>query len=455
MSALSTPSGDYVKHASFRIFLLYLMIYSIPFSGMRDIMPLGELSGEGFFYTSLLFMIVSIFHLLVFGVKNIQEFVRPFKFHSAYILIILLSFFLNFSSIFENYYGSRSGFSKFATSLLVLSYYMALSGFFVLLAKRIGYERFVSCVSTAFTHLSWAILLVSVLEVVGWYVLEVKSILTYFRSSYSLVASTTPFRISGFSMEPSFYAMSILTCIPWVFRSYVLQRRWYQGALLFMLFALCILSGSRTAYVSIAFLVSIFISFWFRPLRSISTYTFPLLVMSLFVFGLIIPYYFGNNVSPHDSVSNITRSIIGAKSIDLGIENFLGVGFGQVPFHLPDMQEHSFSYSWELLNFFTGDRYGEAVPLYSWYARTFGEFGPIGYLIIMCYWVFITIKFSPVSTGKLSEMDLNRMMGLSLLILFLSFGWSSDSLRSPSLWIGTIILCASSSYGMKVYRSLI
>lgn len=416
--------------------ILYgLLIFSIPFNGLIEIIPVGEFSGDGFFYMSLPFNAMMTF-MVITKRKNLPVSVaRPVAMALLFFISVFLLFsVINITRIFENATPLRSGVSKFILSYGAFLYYAFTFVLISVMASIMGTQQFVSltvqscCLSAAF------MVIVSLFEVLGWFNSVARGALIGFRNIFTSQPIRIPFRISGVSYEPSFFGISMLLMMPWV-AEYAKQKRNLSARMLFIFLAFfCVISGSRTAVLGIAAFLIIQVLMK-SPWRSAFYITIGIPATSA-VLGLLIPIIAFEHVDSFSSVSNVTRSFLTSRAVMLGIDNPFGVGFGQVPFYLVQQMDSSIRNSWELESWYSGSRAGELSPVFTWYGRTIGEIGIVGYALCTA---FISIKmFALAKYGKmLTDETLERMLFhvfSGYVAIFLAVGLSSDSYKFLPFW---------------------
>lgn len=418
-------------------FALYLMIFCLPFNGLRPVLDIGELSRDGFFFGSL-------FYLAVFAVRLLSDtrgifragFSLP-KVHLVYLALILGSLFASFYIIAENAYGSRTGFEKYFVSLSTYLYYLFLSSVLYLNAKMVGIERFTSWCAGAFTIVGVFLTIVCAIEIASWYFTPLRSVMLEFRSLFADNPLRRPFRLSGVSLEPSFNAFALLACVPWaIFRSASSGRLRYK-LLATALLALCVVSAARTAYVGLAIMAVTYLltTGVLRRMLPAGLDGAALIAMT-FAVGVAFPVLASANIGADSTISDASRGYLMMGALSAGLDNFWGQGFGQASFYLVRNVSSAVQYSWELLDFYRGARHGELPPLFSWYARTFGEFGVVGYVILGVSFSLAARRFFRVGHAASDPFTRQLFILAALLVAqFLAIAFSIDSVRVPQFWL--------------------
>ncbi|SCM77657.1 membrane hypothetical protein [uncultured Pleomorphomonas sp.] len=420
--------------------LLYFLIFTLPFNGLRPILDVGELSREGFFYGSLIYIIFTIPIIAQSHGELSRAIGRIFRIQYIYLFLIIISFMLNIESAYNNVYSERNGIERFFLSFSTYIYYFSLSCILAFHAIRLGVDRFLEQISRAFVALSCFLIVICSFEIISWYSEPARFILVEFRSLFALNPERTIFRLSGVSLEPSFNAFALLACVPWTaLRAYTSQRKIFY-ALTALLVLLCLMSGARTAYVGLMAMAVIFFLYkGFLKKALPGGLDGAIFVLGMFVVGLLPPFLSFTYINPESTTSNITRAYLMRNAIDAGLDSFSGQGFGQVTFYVVQRASSIIQYSWELRDYFYGSRYGVLPPLFSWYARTFGEFGVVGYMVLAVGFSRVASKIFAV--GHQTEGTLPRsLFFLSAVFLsqFLAMAFSIESIRVPQFWLTSI-----------------
>jgi len=430
--------------AAIQRYLLWLMILALPFNGIVPLLDIGELSREGFFYVSLLYFAASLPTVVRRQQKAgiLAIFLRT---QVVYILLIALSLPLSAYIIANNAYGDRTGFERYFVSVLTYAYYLSLFSLFALHARAMGIERFIDTLSRAFVTLGALLVLVCTIEIASWYSETLNSFMTALRSNFELNPRHTQFRLTGLSLEPSFNAFAMLACMPWIIYRSRFRHRTFCRLLVAVLVVLCLVSGSRTAFVGLAFMAVAYtlVKGMARPVLAPGPdgATF---VICAFILGIAVPVLAYHIVTIDSSISNISRTHFAMGAVEAGLERWVGQGYGQASFYVaenfyPDL----LAYNWELRSFYEGDRLGVLPPLFSWYARSFGEFGPIGYCLLALS--FASSAWRLFRAGARTEDPFTRqlfMLSTLMLAQFLGFAYSIGSLRLVQFWMAWLLMAA-------------
>ncbi|GEM_PF-3599511 len=424
-----------------RRWALYLLILSIPFNGIPAPLQIGELSRDGFFYASLPYLALQVLAWL--QRPRLDIFGPLLRSQGVYIILIVLSLLINLPSILANSYGTRTGMERYVLSVMVFAYYFLLAVALYAHAQNAGVDRFLAWLTRAFTALATGLAALGVVEVISWTVTTIRPAWEAMRRIVAADATIAIGRLSGVSLEPSFNAFALLSCLPCllVFRGKGTSSGRYKMLLVWIILALCLISGSRTALAGLAAMAVAYLltSLWARSLFG-GGLSGMLLVFGAFALGIVIPILAYLQIGPNESISNITRSYLMMGAIQGGGEQVWGQGFGQAGFFVVQVASSAVQYSWELMDFFAGERYGDLPPIFSWYARSFGEFGLLGYVILGVS--FATSSRKMYRLGATTTAPQTRAIFLLAALTFSQFlglAFSIESLRIPQYWLAWVM----------------
>jgi hypothetical protein len=426
--------------------LLQLLVVVIPFNGIRPFLPLGELSSEGFFFASLMYLPCVSVYLLARGSISVRVAKELLFSQATYIVLIAVSLIVAFDEIAANFHGARTGVERYALSTATYVYYLVLSLTICIHACAIGLREFLKVISTGFVALAVFLCVVSTVELMSWYVGPVKNGLTAARELFASVPERPSFRLSGVSLEPSFNAFALLACIPWVILRQVETQSVGLRWLLVGLLIFAVLSGARTAYLGLGMMAAFGVILW-RGLRGKRDAVAAVVagVLACFLLGVLVPPLALSALDEHSSVSNVTRAYLSATAVEGGLSSVPGRGFGQTGFYVVQHVSPAINMSWELLDFYEGNRSSDLPPLFSWYARSLGEFGLIGYVLLSCSVALFVYRFISRALAQRIQMTRSEVAAVAAATLtlaqFLAIGFSIESIRVPQYWLAWI-LCA-------------
>jgi hypothetical protein len=432
---------------------LALLVFSLPFNGIRPILNIGELSMEGMFYASLLyFVLVAPLVLRHFDFRDLGVLLSTQK---VYILLIAASFLVGVGFISANSYGDRHGLERYIFSAGTYGYYLAFFGLLAVQARKVGIPRFINWLTGPFVALGVFLAVLCTIEVVSWFAPDLSDALVALRSTFAVDSKLNPFRLSGISLEPSFNAFAMLLCVPWTVRKAMETGDRKYGLLAAWLLLLCVISGARTAYVGLAFMAVAYLLARGTLKRLLPAgLDGALLVVAAFVAGIAVPMIAFAHIGAASSVSNVSRSYLMNAATQAGFESPFGQGYGQVTFFVVQRMSAVIQYSWELIDFYRGSRYGVLPPLFSWYARTFGEFGLFGYAILGFGFALVAKRVFAIGHAATDGFTHQLFIVSSLLLAqFIAIGFSIESVRVPQYWFAWLSVSLLLAYAQSRERS--
>lgn len=424
---------------------IHILVLALPFNGLRPLLDVGELSGEGFFYGSIVYTAIVAPMLLAGRQSLFPALISLLKIQSVYIVCIIVFSLLNLETILSNAYGARTGAERFWVSALTYGYYFFLSTLIATHALSMGIARFLDVLACAFTLLGTCLAFYCGLEAISWFADPLRAMLTGLRSLFTVNPESMPFRLSGLSLEPSFNAFALLACVPWAALRASATGKTRYGLLTAALIVLCAISGARTAYAGLAAMAAAFalhrgILRKFLP----SGLDGALFVLAMFALGIAFPLLGFTMIDAAAPVSNVTRAYLATAAIDAGLQNAWGQGFGQASFFVVRNVTPLIQHSWELMDFYYGARHGVLPPLYSWYARSLGEFGVPGYMLIGTGFSLVAARFFALghrAAGVTAQALF--FLGAMLFSQFLAMALSIESVRMPQFWLAWILIALS------------
>lgn len=421
---------------------LHILVFSLPFNGLRPLFNIGELSGEGFFYGSIVYAALVAPGLVTGRLNLFPALSALLKIQSVYLLCIVIFSLLNLETILANVYGARFGIERFWLSTLTYGYYFLLAALIAAHAISLGIDRLLDALGQAFAALGTCLAVLCGLEVFSWFAEPLRSVLIEARSLFAVNPEPPLMRLSGVSLEPSFNAFALLACVPWTaFRAKHPGRSRYHILTIVLIF-LCTISGARTAYAGLAAMAGAFGLYkgYARGLLPAGT-DGGLFVAAMFIAGIALPIVGLALIDAAAPTSNVTRAYLATAAITAGLTNPFGQGFGQATFFVVRSVAPVIQHSWELMDFYYGTRHGQLPPLYSWYARSIGEFGVSGYMLIAAGFAFVSARF--FALGHDSQDRTGRalfFLGAMLLSQCLAMALSIESVRVPQFWLAWIIM---------------
>ena len=226
---------------------------------------------------------------------------------------------------------------RYVLSVMVFAYYFLLAVALYAHAQNAGVDRFLAWLTRAFTALATGLAALGVVEVISWTVTTIRPAWEAMRRIVAADATIAIGRLSGVSLEPSFNAFALLSCLPCllVFRGKGTSSGRYKMLLVWIILALCLISGSRTALAGLAAMAVAYLltSLWARSLFG-GGLSGMLLVFGAFALGIVIPILAYLQIGPNESISNITRSYLMMGAIQGGGNRSGGRGLAKQDFSL-------------------------------------------------------------------------------------------------------------------------
>ncbi|GJD46956.1 hypothetical protein AFCDBAGC_4841 [Methylobacterium cerastii] len=440
------PITKATRRSRIAITLFALAILLLPITGLTGLDALGELKGSASVYVLLLVLVVMCFYGRLASVTLPRVLLVFIAFLTTWIVVDAA---LNIELIATAALGVRSGGGKFLTSSMVIGFGIAVS----IVAAHILGDR--HCVQTAFLRpLSWGVLLCAVFAV--------PELLTWVSPAMTpvYIATTALFhtveteqgrvigRLTSITFEAPDLAYFTATALPWLLLGSRLTfaRIGEHGRALAHLasvagLVLLLLSQSRTGFLMLATIVAAETAFWVGlrrlrlPAASISIALAACIVCYVFFISHWISTISATAVANED-VSTITRSALLTAQLSIFAEHpFIGVGFGQYGFYVPDVLPSWAWSSYEIERFF--ETQGEFPASFNVFGRIGAELGMPGLLIWFGFWITVVHRVA-ASASSLPDRSFALYVNLAILsstLTLLVGGISTDAFRRPETWI--------------------
>jgi len=444
--------------------LFILGVIAIPFTGVYGFLPLGELQNVLSVYLFLVTMALTFASRLHkqkgesdLHIKRDATYLLP-KIMLLTLLVIGVSFLLNFSDIIHGEFRGRTAIEKYTTSTMVVLYGFGLAYVSYYLGDENSWREIIMwpiAISVAICAF------VAGLEMLSWFSAAAESIympisnivhmIDYTENHVQTMADMADIgRARSVCYEPPSLANFAGFAWPWMYAG-------FRGAkpkakpLYLILWALCTLlilaAWSRTSAVLLVgnILVLFLLRFVYLPPKTpnpvfykatsavILTSIFSVVAVFMFNIDAMISY-----VVSGDSVSNITRFA----SMATGFRMFLGhplagYGFGQYGFHILEYMPGWGYYSWEISTWLVTPT---AVwpPVFSIYARFAAELGLLGLVLWIGIWFGLARSIWRITLIYQNATGQMLLLAYPLIIScygVLLSGLAFDSLRTPMMWI--------------------
>ncbi|MFO1104968.1 MAG: O-antigen ligase family protein [Amaricoccus sp.] len=422
--------------------LITVAILATIFNDLKPLLPIGELSNDGFIYVMPLLLLY-----LLRAPGKIEIPVLPLLLALALLAVIVLGIAANYDAIARAYFKGRSGMSRVITQMMALTLGLLVTLIFYNLT-RMG---FLPAMSRAARLALFVMAGVGVLELASWRLLpgltQAYDLLSAVIHANSGVAYAQRLRMTAF--EVSWAAVMITLLFP--FGMITLRQGWTRILYVALVLGLVVLTQSRTALLVIGAQASIFA--WFslshRIDHMLHTVTLGLLAALVLLISPVTRdavsgkamnmIEYGSLSGPREldsteNLSNVTRMA----GINAGMAMFrehpvIGVGFGQFGFSYASHVRAADFRSWEVRKFVT-DAEEDWPPAFSLHVRLLAETGLIGYAI----WLLLlgpplvrALRLSGMTTIE-GRANLAVAMTLSGWLLL---GMSIDTARFFGGWI--------------------
>ncbi len=435
--------------------LLALSLFFLPLNGLPYRKLLGELSLEGATYPMLIAVVLYGFAVVKQGKLKAPRHLS-YRLLTLFLIWLLISGLLNSHEILTNFTKGRSGVEKFSFQFILT--------LFLFFASMVSYKtlRLFRKKEVLFIFRKWILASFSFagtysffLEIPaklgqGWALTILGVVTPIFHGSESLYLV----RLRSLSGEASWFGMYLAFVFPWLM-SYLFTEgkkyRYVYRALLGYMLVLTYLTFSRTAYIVVAFQISVFVLVIFlKGGDRYRIHLLKLLLIAVLFSGLLIAntdvgdksVLLFSSLFRQDTkfqLSNIARTGMQLAAVNIGFAHPLtGVGLGQYGFYVSDYLPPWAWDSPEVHLWVSSSSDTPWAPVHGLWARMLAETGFVGIFLWLSVWISVLISVWK-HYRKLRQIDQqNSILALSLLISILGLmlnGLVSDSLRSLSYWI--------------------
>lgn len=417
--------------------LFGLVILMSAISGIRSILPLGEIQYEGYVLPLLLFLGLSI-------VTDTGKWkVGMFTFFCIVLLFLLSSFFLNLQEILQNSFKGKSGLGKFFNQSILT---VILVFFSIYSAKNYDgrVKDLIDDMKKYSIYSFYLVVFYCILEYLAFFIQPFDSIVNgidlIIRDPMFVEFSNYYQRLRGLQYEtPAFGGYLGFMCIIFLDKI-VLDRKPKYIVHYIIVLILGILSGSRTALV-----LSILISFFFMVLISKSRiikkrYVYISIFASMLLFasntavqGKLLSVVSGFDEKSEHAFSNLVRFGSQIAAVNMALDNpFTGIGYSQFGFIVKEYYPE-----WAKLSPVTQgymSQYKDGWPNgYSLFTRLFAELGIIFFIVFIVSGIRIfLILYKQIGKGnKENHFYLFAvLLYVHSVLTFLQF----DSIRNIYFW---------------------
>lgn len=425
------------------VILVVLTVLATIFNDLKPILPIGELSNDGFIY---IFPLLLLYLLRMPG--QIEVPILPLLLALALFAVIVVGIALNYDAIASAYFKGRSGMSRVITQMMALTLGLLVALVFFNLTRM----NYLPAISRGARLALLTMAGIGILELGSWRLLpgltQAYDALSAIVHANSGVAYVHRLRMTAFEVSWAGVMLSFL--FPF---GIVTLRRGAGRTILYVGLALglVILTQSRTALLVIVAQAAIFawVSLRHRTDYILHAATLGLLAALTLLLSPVIRDAIGTKVTnviqygslsgpesgdATENLSNVTR----LAGVNAGTEMFrehpvIGIGFGQYGFaYAAHLRAEDFR-SWEVRKYVSGAD-EDWPPAFSLHVRLLAETGVIGYtiwLLLLCPPLLRALRASSMTTlqGRASLAVAMALSGWMLL------GLSIDSARFFGGWI--------------------
>ncbi|MBY6105282.1 O-antigen ligase family protein [Ferrimonas balearica] len=434
--------------------MLFLLVFFIPFTGMKGLPAMGEMKGEFHVYPAILMVFLGVLYTIL----KLPKLNRSFLLMLIPFAVVVLGIFANYSNIISQpEFKYSDGLSRLFSQSTVLVFYLLVTYSLLVVFKKDSVETIVNvCISAIFSsfYVLSAYCIFEIPYVIGF------DFTNPLLDMYSNVFRAEEYReylrrLRGLSFEaPSLANYLSIVVVATIYRARHSGKKYW---LLYLWIAVLIsLSYSRTAILTII-IITLAYALFYGLTKSIKTRAFYFLIsIFLFISIVLLDLSSGGNgteylISKIKSISidttddyhlasNLGRWGSQYAAVAIGLDNWIfGVGIGQSGFYLPSYYPDWAFGSFQVRNW-SNSLDPLWPPIFSIYTRIFSELGSIGLALFMTFNVVLILKLKSIITQSKNVQDkylavlLLSLMVLSL-ILFAQFG----SFRLLIYWISIFL----------------
>lgn len=427
---------------------LYLVIFLIPFTGMKGISFLGELSGEAHVLPLMACIVIGFFYFYNY-LPNLNK--SNITILLAFAISVVITLF-SISDISEQtVFKGHSGIGRFFSQSFVLLLYSLFSCSVYLYTKKAGRKKIIEIISGS----TWF----SFVTVVIFSLIEAPYVLGYDFTKSILDLYSTLFRAEDYidylrrMRSVSFEAPSLAMFLPLpLIVAYTLDviSIKKKAFISFFVVVLIILTFSRTALVVVFVLLLLYL--YFKALNKniinkllihsnfLIIFSFILALDALFDVGVasaIADKVMSMAIDSDDNyhlASNLGRWGAQVGAVNIGLDNiYFGVGLGQSGFYLPHYYPDWAFGSYQVRNWASPSD-PLWPPVFSLYTRIFSELGLIGIILLLYFFFKLVIKLRHNYMLNIGPRNEVLFLLISLIYSFLIFAQFA-SFRFVYFWL--------------------
>lgn len=425
-------------------FFLALAVFLIPFNGFTSHPAFGEFQSELAFF---------IFFPLVAALLPSSRFVQSRLFWLALFMAVVLavSTLLNLNDIMAATLRGRSGFNKFATSLIVLLFMMLFAETLERLLCHKG--TLLRLVVRPTLYCTVLLLALAGLELVTWYSGTANMVYEGLMALLRPGADANPGRLNTVSFEPSVFSLYLAFSLVFMLglRGFFPPRwkPWAAYVLIPLTVVTVLLSNGRTGIINTVLVLAmhgILLVVLRRPVLGrqaalLLTLVPPLVLLSIHVLLFVNYASVVNSILGSVSISNLSRFAAIATCLEIFKQHpFFGAGLGQYAFNAERLMPVWGWYSPEVQLAFdpAPDVPVTWPPAHSFFMRLAAELGVFGLLAYFGSLSFIVWKMACKMLEEKRRTHAYPWVAHTFLLgwVFVCFaGIAYDSYRQFVVWI--------------------
>ena len=443
--------------------LLAMAIVLTPFMNlpyMKNIM--GELGAQGSAYAFIFIIIFVAIDMLFINKRIVTIRNVTIYFILGFLIWIIISSGVNFSSILNSNFKGRSGISKFVLQVGVLGFGLlsAYCVYYIMKINKLGVSYIRKFVTITFC-ICGLYSLMEIFYLVGIDVFNpILEGISYVVNMYTR-GELYPRGVRSISGEASYFAMFSTFALPFLF-SYLFtkkdEKKPFFIVLSIYILVLMFFSKSRIGYVMIIIQVMMFLVYAFilkRKKQGIINMSI-VIIGAILMGGVVNNVFYNrsseerarfdvntansvsmesvyNSISDSNNMSNVARLGLWKASFRMGMDKpLVGFGLGQYGFNVKDYVDEDTKRSDEVKMWIDPNQTAWP-PSFSVHFRVLAEFGVVGLILWLGIWISLTVQcFIRFIRNRF---DVTGMVIITLIAGIMMSGFNSDTFGYFPYWI--------------------
>ena len=443
--------------------LLAIAIILTPFMNlpyMKSIM--GELGAQGAAYAFIFIIIFVAVDMLfinksIIRIKNISVY-----FIIGFLIWIIISSGVNFSSILSNNFKGRSGISKFVLQVGVLGFGILSSYcvYYIMKINKLGVSYIRKFVTITFC-ICGIYSLMEIFYLIGIDLFDpILKGISYVVNMYTR-GELYPRGVRSISGEASYFAMFSTFALPFLF-SYLFTKNKGKTplflALSIYILVLMFFSKSRIGYVMIGLQFVMFLAYAFLLKRKKQgIINMSIVIIGALLMGFLVNNFFYNrpseeraefdvntadsvsigavynSINDENNMSNVARVGLWKAAFKMGMDKpVVGFGLGQYGFNVKNYVDEDTKRSDEV-KMWIDPQTTPWPPAFSVHFRVLAEFGVVGLILWLGIWISLTIQCF-IKFIK-NRFDVTGIVIITLIAGVMMSGFNSDTFGYFPYWI--------------------